>query len=109
MTRGQAETFCAVHKGRPIFFGKLIETAASGPVIAQVLEGENAIAKYREVFGATDPAKAVPGTIPKAFASPVGENSAHGSDGPETAATEFAQWFLATRSSGDGLSPPLLF
>jgi nucleoside-diphosphate kinase len=71
----------------------LLKTVASGPVIVQVLEGENAIAKYREVLGATDPAKAAPGTIRKAFALPVRENSAHGSDGPETAATEIAQWF----------------
>src|SRR3977135_2188203 len=66
MTREQAETFYAVHKGRP-FFGELVATMTAGPVVVQVLEGEEAIAKYRDVLGATDPAKAVPGTIRKEF------------------------------------------
>src|SRR5438876_1333514 len=92
MTKGQAETFYAVHKARP-FFGELVEFMTSGPVVVQVLEGDNAIAKYREVMGATDPAKAAPGTIRKVHARSVGENSVHGSDVPETAAQEFAQFF----------------
>lgn len=92
MTRDQAETFYAVHKARP-FFGELVETMIAGPVVVQVLEGEDAIKKYRDVLGATDPAKAEPGTIRKEFAISLGENSAHGSDAPETAAIEIAQWF----------------
>ena len=89
MTRGQAETFYAVHRERP-FFGELVEFMTSGPVVVQVLEGENAIARYREVMGATDPAKAAEGTIRKLHARSVGENSAHGSDAPDTAAKEIA-------------------
>ena len=92
MTRDQAETFYAVHRERP-FFGELVEFMTSGPVVVQVLEGENAIAKYREVMGATDPAKAADGTIRKLYARSVGENSVHGSDAPETAAQEIAQFF----------------
>ena len=92
ITREQAETFYAVHRERP-FFSDLVDTMISGPVVVQVLEGENAIAKYRELMGATDPAKADPGTIRKVHARSVGENSVHGSDGPETAATEIAQFF----------------
>lgn len=92
MTRAQAETFYAVHKERP-FFGELVETMTSGPVVVQVLSGEDAIKKYRDVLGATDPAKAAPATIRKEFALSVGENSAHGSDAPETAAVEIAQFF----------------
>ena len=92
MTRDQAETFYAVHKHRP-FFGELVEQMTAGPVIVQVLEGENAIKAYRDVMGATDPAKADAGTIRKEFALNMGENSVHGSDGPETAAVEVAQWF----------------
>lgn len=92
MTRAQAETFYAVHRQRP-FFGELVEFMTSGPVVVQVLEGENAIARYREVMGATDPAKAAEGTIRKLFAKSVGENSVHGSDAPETAAVEIAQFF----------------
>ena len=79
MTRAQAEEFYGVHKARP-FFGELVEFMTSGPVVVQVLEGENAIAKYREVMGATDPAKAAAGTIRKDFAKSIGENSVHGSD-----------------------------
>ena len=92
MTRGQAETFYAVHKARP-FFGELVDFMTSGPVVVQVLEGENAIAKYRDVMGATDPSKAAPGTIRKEYAKSIGENSAHGSDAAETAAIEIAQFF----------------
>src|ERR671913_2018233 len=92
MTREHAETFYAVHKERP-FFGELVEFMISGPVVVQVLEGENAVAKYREVMGATDPAKAAAGTIRKVHARSVGENSVHGSDAPETAAQEVAQFF----------------
>ena len=92
ITREQAETFYAVHKERP-FFGELVDFMISGPVVVQVLEGEGAIAKYREVMGATDPAKAAAGTIRKAHAKSIGENSVHGSDAPETAAKEIAQFF----------------
>jgi nucleoside-diphosphate kinase len=92
ITKEQAEKFYAVHKERP-FFGELVEFMISGPVVVQVLEGENAIAKYRDVMGATDPAKAAPGTIRKVHAKSIGENSVHGSDAPETAAREIAQFF----------------
>ncbi|WP_026607176.1 nucleoside-diphosphate kinase [Methylocapsa acidiphila] len=98
-TREQAETFYAVHKARP-FFGELVDTMISGPVVVQVLEGEDAIKKYRDVLGATDPAKAEPGTIRKEFAVSLGENSAHGSDAPETAAIEIAQWFSGNEIVG---------
>src|ERR1700755_1972108 len=84
MTRDQAETFYAVHKERP-FFGELVEFMISAPVVVQVLEGDNAIARHREVMGATNPANAAEGTIRKLFAKSVGENSVHGSDAPETA------------------------
>jgi len=99
MTRGQAETFYGVHKDRP-FFGELVEFMTSAPVVVQVLEGENAIAKYREVMGATNPANAAPGTIRKEFALSVGENSAHGSDAAETAAQEIAQFFSGNEIVG---------
>jgi nucleoside-diphosphate kinase len=92
MSRQQAEGFYAVHKARP-FFGELVETMTSGPTVVQVLEGENAILKNREVMGATDPAKAAAGTIRKEFANSIGENSVHGSDAPETARDEIAYWF----------------
>ncbi len=92
MTKDQAETFYAVHKARP-FFGELVETMIAGPVVVQVLEGEDAIKAYRDVLGATDPAKAEVGTIRKDHAISVGENSAHGSDAVETAQIEIAQWF----------------
>ena len=92
MTRGQAETFYAVHKERP-FFGELVDFMVSGPVVVQVLEGENAILRYREVMGATNPANAAEGTIRKKFAKSVGENSVHGSDAADTAAKEIAQFF----------------
>ena len=99
MTRQQAETFYGVHRERP-FFGELVEFMTSAPVVVQVLEGENAIAKYREVMGATNPANAEPGTIRKEFALSVGENSAHGSDAAETAAVEIAQFFSGNEIVG---------
>ena len=92
MTRAQAEEFYGVHKERP-FFGELVEMMTSAPVVVQVLEGENAIAKYREVMGATNPEKADDGTIRMTFALSMGENSAHGSDAPETAKQEISQFF----------------
>jgi len=92
ITKEQAERFYGVHKERP-FFGEMVEFMTSGPVVVQVLEGENAIAKYREVMGATDPSKAAEGTIRKAHAKSIGENSVHGSDAPETAVKEIAQFF----------------
>ncbi len=92
MTREQAETFYAIHRQRP-FFGELVATMTSGPVVVQVLEGENAIAAYRDLMGATDPAKAAVGTIRKLYAKSIGENSVHGSDAAATAETEIAQFF----------------
>jgi nucleoside-diphosphate kinase len=92
ITREQAERFYGVHRERP-FFGELVEFMTSGPVVVQVLEGENAIAKYRDVMGATDPAKAAEGTIRKTHAKSIGENSVHGSDAPDTAVREIAQFF----------------
>jgi nucleoside-diphosphate kinase len=99
MTRAQAESFYAVHKERP-FFGELVDFMISGPVVVQVLEGENAIAAYREVMGATNPAQAAPGTIRQLFARSVGENTVHGSDAPETAALEIAQFFAGNEIVG---------
>jgi len=101
MTREQAETFYAVHRERP-FFGELVEFMTSGPVVVQVLEGENAIAKYRDVMGATNPAQAAEGTIRKLFAKSIGENSVHGSDAPETAVKEIAQFFSGNEIVGQG-------
>ncbi len=92
MTREQAEKFYAVHRGRP-FYGELVAFMTSGPVVVQVLEGDNSVAKYRDLMGATDPAKAAAGTIRKVHALSVGENSVHGSDAAETAAMEIAQFF----------------
>ena len=92
MSRAQAEAFYGVHKERS-FFGELVEMMTSAPVVVQVLEGENAILKYRDVMGATNPEKADAGTIRKDFALSMGENSAHGSDAPETAKQEIAQFF----------------
>jgi nucleoside-diphosphate kinase len=92
LTMEQAETFYAVHKDRP-FYGELCAFMASAPVVVQVLEGANAIAKNREVMGATNPADAEPGTIRADYAESVGENSVHGSDAPETAAAEIAFFF----------------
>ena len=92
MSRAQAEKFYEIHKERP-FFGELVEFMTSGPVVVQVLEGDNAVAKYREVMGATNPAQAADGTIRKLFARSVGENSVHGSDSAENAKIEIAQFF----------------
>lgn len=92
LSQQQAEGFYAVHKERP-FYKSLVSFMMSGPVVVQVLEGENAVAKYREVMGATDPAKAAPGTIRKTCAESIEANSVHGSDGPETAKTEIAFFF----------------
>lgn len=99
MTREQAETFYAVHRERP-FFGELVSFMISGPVVVQVLEGENAIARYREVMGATDPAKAADGTVRKVHARSVGKNSVHGSDAPDTAVKEIAQFFSGNEIVG---------
>jgi len=92
ISREQAEKFYAVHRERP-FFRELVEFMISGPVVVQVLEGEKAITRYREVMGATDPAKAADGTIRKIHARSIGENSVHGSDALDTAAREIAQFF----------------
>jgi nucleoside-diphosphate kinase len=92
LSTAQAEAFYNVHKARPFFKG-LVEFMTSGPVVVQVLEGENAIAKNREVMGATDPAKAAPGTIRKDFAESIEANSVHGSDAPETAKSEIRFFF----------------
>lgn len=92
LTSEQAGAFYAVHKERP-FYEELCEFMASGPVVVQVLEGESAIARNREVMGATNPADAAPGTIRAEFAESVGENSVHGSDAPETASAEIAYFF----------------
>ncbi len=92
LSREQAEGFYAVHKERP-FFGDLVEFMISGPVVVQALEGEDAIAKYRDVMGATNPEEAAPGTIRKEFAESIEANSVHGSDAPETAAQEIPFFF----------------
>ncbi|MCM5559861.1 nucleoside-diphosphate kinase [Pleomorphomonas sp. JP5] len=99
MSRKEAEGFYAVHKGKP-FYDELVDFMSSAPTIVQVLEGENAIAKNREVMGATNPEKAAEGTIRKEFALSMGENSVHGSDAPETAAQEIAYWFSETEIVG---------
>jgi nucleoside-diphosphate kinase len=92
LSRQQAEKFYEVHKERP-FYGELVDFMISGPVVVQVLEGENAVVKNREVMGATNPEKADPGTIRKEFAVSMGENSVHGSDSLENAKTEVAFFF----------------
>ncbi len=99
MSRQQAEQFYGVHKSRP-FFNDLCTFMTSGPVVVQVLEGENAIAKNREIMGATNPANAAPGTIRKDFAESIEANSVHGSDSPENAATEIAYFFAGTEIVG---------
>jgi nucleoside-diphosphate kinase len=99
MSRAEAETFYAVHRARP-FFGELVEFMTSGPVVVQVLEGENAVAAYRDLMGATDPAKAAPGTIRKVHAKSIGENSVHGSDAADTAHKEIAQFFSGNEIVG---------
>jgi nucleoside-diphosphate kinase len=92
MTRPIAEGFYAVHKERP-FFGELVDFMTRGPCVVMVLEGENAIAKWRETMGATDPKKAADGTVRKLYGANVGENASHGSDGPDTARFEIG-WFF---------------
>ncbi len=92
MTRPIAEGFYAVHKERP-FFGELVDFMTRGPCVVMVLEGDNAIAKWREIMGATDPKKAADGTVRKLFGANVGENASHGSDGPDTARFEIG-WFF---------------
>ncbi|MGE5130396.1 MAG: nucleoside-diphosphate kinase [Sphingomonadaceae bacterium] len=92
LSRSQAEGFYAVHRERP-FFRELVDFMISGPVLVQVLEGEGAIAKNRELMGATDPRKAAPGTIRADFAESIDANAVHGSDGPDTARTEIAYFF----------------
>jgi nucleoside-diphosphate kinase len=99
MSREQAETFYAVHRERP-FFRELVDFMISGPVVVQVLEGESAVAAYRDIMGATDPAKAAPGTIRKLHAKSIGENSVHGSDASETAVNEIAQFFAGNEIVG---------
>jgi nucleoside-diphosphate kinase len=99
MTRAQAEAFYAVHAERP-FFGELVDFMISAPVVVQVLEGEDAVAAYRKVMGATNPAQADEGTIRKAHALSVGENSVHGSDSEENAAIEIAQFFTGDEIVG---------
>jgi len=99
MTKAQAEKFYEVHKDRP-FYGELVEFMTSAPVVVQVLEGDNAVARYREVMGATNPAQAADGTIRKLYAESVGENSVHGSDSLENARIEIAQFFTEDQIVG---------
>ena len=99
LSRAEAEAFYAVHKARP-FFGELVDFMTSGPVVVQVLEGEGAVLKYRDVMGATDPSKAADGTIRKLHAKSIGENSVHGSDAADTAAIEIAQFFSGNEIVG---------
>ena len=99
MRRAEAETFYAVHRERP-FFAELVAFMTSGPVVVQVLEGEDAIARYRDIMGATDPAKAAAGTIRKLYGRSVGENSVHGSDAPDTAVKEIGQFFSGNEIVG---------
>ena len=98
LSRAEAEGFYAVHKERP-FFGELCDFMTRSPVVLMVLEGENAVAKNREIMGATNPAEAAPGTIRKDFAKDIGENSVHGSDSPTNAAIEIAYFFRTTEIS----------
>jgi nucleoside-diphosphate kinase len=99
ITKPQAEQFYGVHKARP-FFGELVDFMISAPVVVQVLEGEGAIAKYRDVMGATDPAKAAANTIRKVHAKSIGENSVHGSDSADNAAIEIGQFFSGNEIVG---------
>ena len=99
MSKAQAEMFYEVHAARP-FYGELVEFMTSEPVVVQVLEGDNAVAKYREVMGATNPEQAAEGTIRKLYALSVGENSVHGSDSAENAAIEIAQFFADGEITG---------
>jgi len=91
-SREQIETFYAEHKGKPFYEG-LVEFMTSGPIVVQVVAGDNAITRYREVMGKTDPAEAAEGTIRKTYAESKGHNSVHGSDSPASAAREIALWF----------------
>jgi len=95
LSRAEAEGFYAVHRGRP-FFNDLVQFMTSGPVLVQVLEGEHAIAKNRELMGATDPKKAAQGTIRADFADSIDANAVHGSDAPDTAKTEIGYFFAAS-------------
>ena len=95
LSKREAEGFYAVHNGRP-FFGELTDFMSSGPCVVIVLEGESAIAKNREIMGATNPAEAAEGTLRNLYASSIGENAVHGSDAPETAKTEIAYFFRET-------------
>ncbi len=95
LSRRDAEGFYAVHSERP-FFGELTEFMSSGPAVLLVLEGENAISRNREIMGATNPTEAAPGTLRALYATDIGENAVHGSDAPETAATEIAYFFRGT-------------
>ena len=99
MTREQAEKFYEIHAARP-FYGELVEFMTSGPVVVQVLEGENAVAKHREAMGATNPAEAAEGTVRKLYANSIGENSVHGSDSPENAEIEIRQFFSGNEIVG---------
>jgi len=99
MSRAQAEKFYEVHKARP-FYGELVDFMISGPVVVQVLEGDDAVAKYREVMGATNPAQAAKGTIRQLYAKSVGENSVHGSDSPDNAKIEISQFFTEAEIVG---------
>ena len=99
LTKAQAEAFYAVHKERP-FYGELVSYMASGPVVCSVLEGEDAVASYRTLMGATDPAKAAEGTIRRLYAQSLDANAVHGSDAPETAAQEIAFFFSQTEIVG---------
>ena len=97
LSRAEAERFYDVHKGKP-FFDDLVGFMTSGPVVVQVLEGDGAVARYREVMGATNPANAAPGTIRKDFATDVEKNTVHGSDSPENAKIEIAYFFRETET-----------
>ncbi len=99
MSRREAETFYAVHKERP-FFGELVDFMISAPVVVQVLEGENAVLRYREIMGATNPESAAEGTIRKLYAKSIGENSVHGSDSLDNAKIEIAQFFSGNEIVG---------
>ncbi len=99
LSQAQAEKFYEVHKARP-FFGELVSFMISGPVVVQVLEGENAVTRNREIMGATDPSKAEPGTIRREFAESIEANSVHGSDSVENAAIEIAYFFAGTEIVG---------
>jgi nucleoside-diphosphate kinase len=99
MSRREAETFYAVHKERP-FFGELVDFMVSAPVVVQVLEGENAVLRYREIMGATNPESAAEGTIRKLYAKSIGENSVHGSDSLDNAKIEIAQFFSGNEIVG---------